>query len=237
MKEILRFLIDDIKPDRTSIFNNQGAPPIQEPSKKINELFEQAVDIFRQFAEPIGIISEISIARFSAVYKGEDRNAEETPLELIFPKANHLALFAVTLGNKVCDKITEMFNENNFALGWMLDAVASDATERVAGMAEEHFYNVLSMQGQITNPAKILRYSPGYCGWHVSGQKKLFEFLEPEEIGITLRESFLMEPLKSISGVMVAGVPEIHLFEPGYPFCNECRGICRAINKSNKGSQ
>lgn len=231
MKEILRFLIDDIKPDRTAIFSNQGVVSHQEPSPRINELFEQAVDIFRQFVEPIGIISEISIARFSAVYKGEGRNAEETPLEIIFPKAHHLALFAVTIGNKVCDKITEMFNENNFALGWMLDAVASDATERIAVLAEEHFYDVLSMQGRITSPTKILRYSPGYCGWHVSGQKKLFESLEPEEIGITLRESFLMEPLKSISGVMVAGAPEIHLFEAGYPFCSGCRGMCRAIKK------
>ena len=68
----------------------------------------------------------------------------------------------------------------------------------------------------------LLRYSPGYCGWHVSGQKRLFEFLQPQQIGITLRESFLMQPLKSISGVMIAGPIDIHRFKNDYPFCERC---------------
>ena len=28
---------------------------------------------------------------------------------------------------------------------------------------------------KVAESAAVLRYSPGYCGWHVSGQKKLFE--------------------------------------------------------------
>jgi hypothetical protein len=68
-----------------------------------------------------------------------------------------------------------------------------------------------------------LRYSPGYCGWHLSGQRALFAALQPEEIGITLRESMLMVPLKSMSGVIVAGLPAIHAFADDYPFCGECR--------------
>jgi hypothetical protein len=67
-----------------------------------------------------------------------------------------------------------------------------------------------------------LRYSPGYCGWHVSGQRKLFDYLLPEEIGITLRESFLMQPLKSISGVVIAGRRQIFDFENTFDFCDDC---------------
>jgi len=234
MKEILHFIIEDIKPDRDSILKNQGIASPKEAPKKIIELLDQAVKIFQQYTEPISIISEISIKRFSSVYKGEGLNEEVTPLESIFPKAHHLALFAVTIGEKACAKISELFDDNEFALGCMLDAVASDATERIAELTEQHYYHVLSLQKQITNPTKILHYSPGYCGWHISGQKKLFEFLEPEEIGITLRESFLMEPLKSISGVMVAGDPEIHKFKAGYSFCRGCKGTCRAVNAINK---
>ncbi|MCK4404551.1 MAG: hypothetical protein KAW02_05615, partial [candidate division Zixibacteria bacterium] len=55
-----------------------------------------------------------------------------------------------------------------------------------------------------------------------------FEFLHPEEIGITLLDSFLMKPLKSMSGVIVVGDREIHNFEDSYPFCRECRShSCR----------
>jgi len=73
-----------------------------------------------------------------------------------------------------------------------------------------------------------MRFSPGYCGWNVKGQKQLFEYLHPEEVGITLGESFLMTPLKSISGVLVAGQPDIFEFEDSYPFCKNCSSrTCR----------
>ena len=68
----------------------------------------------------------------------------------------------------------------------------------------------------------MLPYSPGYCGWHVSGQGRLFGALCPEEIGIRLNASFLMQPLKSVSGVLVAGAPEIHDFDDDFDFCAEC---------------
>ena len=68
----------------------------------------------------------------------------------------------------------------------------------------------------------VLRYSPGYCGWHISGQRRLFDYLDPGQIGITLRESFLMDPLKSVSGVLIAGPREIHRFTDDYDFCDQC---------------
>ncbi|MHC4266624.1 MAG: vitamin B12 dependent-methionine synthase activation domain-containing protein, partial [Planctomycetota bacterium] len=70
---------------------------------------------------------------------------------------------------------------------------------------------------------RILSYSPGYCGWDISGQKKLFEYLHPGKIGISLNNTYLMTPLKSVSGVLVAGKNEIHQFRPNYPFCKSCK--------------
>ena len=89
----------------------------------------------------------------------------------------------------------------------------------------------------IGHRAGILRFSPGYCGWHVSAQKKLFEYLKPEEIGIGLNESCLMQPLKSISGVIFTGRMEIFEFDDNYPFCSDCtdhacRDRARTIGKS-----
>ena len=69
----------------------------------------------------------------------------------------------------------------------------------------------------------MLRFSPGYCGWHVSGQKRLFAELKPQKIDLTLRESCLMQPLKSISGVLVAGPKIIFDIDDTYPFCAACK--------------
>ena len=56
----------------------------------------------------------------------------------------------------------------------------------------------------------------------ISGQARIFQFLCPEEIGITLNASYLMQPIKSVSGVLVVGRREIHSFVPKYPFCDGC---------------
>jgi hypothetical protein len=47
-----------------------------------------------------------------------------------------------------------------------------------------------------------LRYSPGYCGMHISQQRKLFQLVQADVVGVILMPSMLMYPLKSISGLV-----------------------------------
>ena len=49
-----------------------------------------------------------------------------------------------------------------------------------------------------------------------------------ESIGLTLTDRFTMQPFKSVSGVMVAGLRPIHRFPPTFPFCRNCAAYqCR----------
>jgi hypothetical protein len=57
----------------------------------------------------------------------------------------------------------------------------------------------------------------------VRGQRRLFAATDPSAIGVTLNDSCLMSPIKSVSGVLLAGPKEIHRFRPDFPFCDECR--------------
>ena len=97
--------------------------------------------------------------------------------------------------------------------GCALTCQAHPITERV----------VSDYDGYRGDEARVLPYSPGYCGWHVSGQRALFAYLDAGEIGVTLNASCLMNPLKSVSGVLAAGPPDIHRFAPTYACCAECR--------------
>jgi hypothetical protein len=223
MREILKIPTSDIRPDKDDVLKAQGIPSGSEPPEEVKTLFSRAVDLFLAFSQPVGVVSEISIPEFETVYHGEGLNEKETPLNTIFKKADSLLLFALTIGEKVTEKIDELFRTNEFALGSMLDSVASVGTDRGADRVEKWFFNLLLKKGKITPSTAILRYSPGYCGWHMSGQKKLFEFLRPEEAGIILLDSYLMKPLKSISGLMVAGDKEIFIFQDSYPFCGQCK--------------
>jgi hypothetical protein len=228
MKKTINISLDNIIPDKMAVLKSQGIPPDIELPEKINVLLEKALDIFMKTCHPAGTISDISKNQFEEIYRGEGRNEAATPVAKIFPKAKKLTLFATTVGEELSRRISELFDNNDFALGSMLDAAASEATEKTGLYIEQYYKNTLANNNEISNDNAVMRYSPGYCGWHISGQKKLFEYLHPEEIGIILNESFLMQPLKSISGVMIAGPREIHEFEITYPFCDKCKTLgCR----------
>jgi len=236
MREILEIAADEARPDQDSVLETQGIPPGAELSKEVKGLLERASDLFLESSRPGAVVADASIPEFEVVYKGKGLNEADTPLDVIFRKADGLALFAVTVGQEVTEKIDRLFKTNDFALGAMLDSVASAGTDRAADIVEKQYSDLLSEQGKTFRSKGVLRFSPGYCGWHMSGQEKLFEFLRPEDIGITLLESYLMKPLKSISGVLVAGDKEIFLFDDSYPFCSECRSrSCRRRIKTLLG--
>jgi hypothetical protein len=186
-------------------------------------LHGRAQALFSECARPVGVVSELGEREFRAVFAGEDKNAADAVLGHIFPEADHLALFALTMGPGVSDRIDELLDHDDLALGLMLDSVASLAADRASEAMAEHYSALLLANGLAAPGHQALSYSPGYCGWHVSAQKKLFEFLGPERIGISLNSSHMMSPLKSVSGVLVSGPPAVHLFSPAFSYCPACQ--------------
>jgi len=221
MREILEYEIEDLIPTVEAVLQRQGIPRNTKPEDKIVDLVSKAGQVFVETAEPTGLVMDVSVEEFAEIYAGNGLNEPETPVAEIYPKAEYLALFAITLGQSLSDSINELFEDNDFALASMLDAIGSEATE-LAGLATESDY-LEQLNNVGPKERQVLRYSPGYCGWHISGQEALFEALEPEEIGIELTDSFLMQPIKSISGVMIVGPPEIHDFVISYKFCDNCK--------------
>jgi len=227
-RQCIRFAYPDIAPAPRSVLVAQGIPQQVEPDARVVGLLEEALSQLRELVEPLGVMQEVTLPEFDRIYPGEGLNAPASPLAQIYPQAEVLALFAVTLGAPVCRRIAELFDVHDYALASLLDAAASEAADLTAAALEKIFADTFRMYGKLRPDAVALRYSPGYCGWHVSGQKALFARLNPYEIEVSLRESCLMEPLKSVSGVVVGGPRQIHEFEPGYPFCADCSDFgCR----------
>lgn len=220
---ILKLACRDVMPHPATVLERLGLPADASARRRHEPTAEAACEQVAALADPVGLFANISSDHFGAVYQGEGQNAPDTPLVEIYPRADVLTLFAVTIGRAVSDRIAELFEAREFALGSMLDATASEATELAADRLEQHVLDELTRLGAVTPSTSLVRYSPGYCGWHLSGQRALFAVLEPDAIGLTLRDSCLMEPLKSISGVMVLGQRDIHEFSPTYSCCAECR--------------
>jgi hypothetical protein len=223
MSEILTFSIEDLTPARDAVLENQGIPPGSDVNTEIDALCTTALGLLKEVAEPKGVLREISASVFAGVFRGEGQNEPSTPVGDVFPRAENLALFVVTIGPRATREITERFAANDLALGAMLDSAASAAADKLAALAERRFADSLAKRGEMFPGGRVLGYSPGYCGWHISGQRKLFDSLEPEQIGVILTDSFLMQPLKSVSGVLIAGPKEIHNVRATYQFCSRCK--------------
>jgi len=225
---ILDFSGVRLAPNRTAVLQHLGIPPGTPISERIEGLYASGAELFTRHAAPAASVADIARDTFAELYRGEGRNAPAGPVAEIFPHAEHLAVFAVTLGAPVGVALDRCFAAGDLALAYMLDALASVAADEVAEMAERRFADTLRARGWTTPDGVALRYSPGYCGWDVSGQKKLFAYLQPAAIGLTLTESCLMQPLKSVSGVLIAGPRAIHRFRPTYDFCDRCEDrTCR----------
>jgi len=225
---ILELAAADVAPERADVLAQIGIPEGTVVSAHIERLCAAAAELFAEHVAPTGVLADIGVAEFAAVYHGEGRNEPSSPVAEILGRAEHLALFAVTLGEGISQALQRCFAAEDFALAYTLDAMASVAADGAADLAERRFDGVLRGRGWTTPDGAVLRYSPGYCGWDVTGQRKLFASLRPERIGLSLTESCLMQPLKSVSGVMIAGPRAIHRFPPTYDFCDRCEArTCR----------
>lgn len=85
---------------------------------------------------------------------------------------------------------------------YMIDILGSLVVDHAATNFHSDLEKTLSGEGmRITNS-----YSPGYCGWKLAEQKKLFSLFTDGFCNIKLSDFSLMTPLKSISGITGMGI-------------------------------
>ena len=183
----------------------------------VQSIIDRSREVFIDGAQPRGLYKQLTKKDFDEIYLGQGDNDDDTPLEHVVDEAVSLALFAVTLGDQISDRIAALFDAGELAEGYILDQVASFAADELADIAARRFQTANER-----NDLAVLPYSPGYCGWHVSGQQALFAHLRPDEIGVSLNDSSLMHPIKSVSGVLVLAPVEDHDFSPAFPCCATC---------------
>ncbi len=223
MRTIVELNGEDLIPTPAEVLAGQGMAGRANLPEKIRTLLDSALGIFSQLAEPRGLMQDLPFSDFEQIYDGNGMNSHEGPVPIIIPNAEGLALFAATLGESLITKSSELFAKGGAALGFMLDAVNSSGAERLGRQMCLRFLDLLPKEKRQAKDLKVQYYSPGHCGWHMSGQEKLFRRLNPEEIGITLNSRWVMQPVKSISGILLAAELDAHRFQPAFSFCKQCR--------------
>lgn len=115
--------------------------------------------------------------------------------------ADDMAIFVCTMGKGLSDWSQQLIQAGDMLEGYIVDTIGSVAVD----LAMDIIQHDLGKKQKSVGIGITHRYSPGYCNWHVSDQQQLFKLLPADFCGIKLSSSSLMEPIKSISGIIGIG--------------------------------
>ena len=111
------------------------------------------------------------------------------------------ALFICTSGLEFETYQHRLKEQGDMVRVFIADALGSVIAEKCADQMEKVLQESIDKLGwKHTN-----RFSPGYCGWHVSQQQLLFPLFQGHTCGVKLTDSSLMIPIKSVSGIIGLG--------------------------------
>lgn len=173
-----------------------------EADERTVELIEEAVHLLQEQARPahiwrefplkLGAGGEIDGGCFRTVSQNLSRNLKD---------CERLLLFAATLGLGV-DYLIQRYTRLQMSMAVVLQAAGAAMIEAYcdevcAGLKED-----FSQKGWYARP----RFSPGYGDFSLGCQREILGGLEAgKRIGITLTDSLLMMPSKSVSAVIGLG--------------------------------
>jgi len=209
---------DDGRPERIYSPNTLAIPAGEVgriaqcgPNPRWQAILEAGIAEARSLLSPKARFRPLPPAAIEGLFRGGG-----TPVEPIIRRGRAWA-FVATIGPLLERRVVERFDAGRYLEGLILDAAGSTAAEALGDLLER----------ECAGRAPSTRFSPGYCGWRLEGQRSLFSFLTPEEIGVRLLPSMLMHPLKSISGVVVQAPAErLRVPEETCSSC-EARGCAR----------
>ena len=154
----------------------------------------------------------------------EGKILSPSPLPLTGTVLKHLSgcekvlAISATIGAGIVAAITEHFQEGRYAHSVLLDAAATEAVEETANALEKMLAPKIKAQGF----AFRWRFSPGYGSWPLEAQRELMPLTGAAEIGLSLTESLMLEPRKSITAIIGLYRPEQSSQQSGQPGCASC---------------
>ncbi len=131
-----------------------------------------------------------------------------------------IVLFAATVGLEI-DRLIARYGRVSPAKALMFQAIGAERIESLCDVFNAEIKACAKESGYGTRP----RFSPGYGDLPIQLQRDIFNVLDcPRKIGLSLNDSFLMSPSKSVTALIGIGkcVEE-----------NESAGKCRKCENIN----
>jgi len=151
------------------------------------------------------------------------------PVIQVMKEATSVILGMCTIGMAMDQKIDQFNHDDDLMSAVLLDGVASYLVDQVRETFFQRITSSLTEQGLYTS----IPLCPGESAWEITDHTIFFELLNPAQIGMTLKTSMLMIPMKSLS--FMIGVSEEKFSLTGVQRCDFCsmQYKCRHAQKES----
>lgn len=172
-------------------------------------------------ASPKKVAKIYSVCVENGYYRLENTGIilESNSINQLFRDVEYISVSAVTLGMAV-DKKIEYYARTNAVKMLVLDALASVYVENIADELSRE------LTSEMNGLYPTVRFAAGYGDLGIELQPRIIELLDANKLlGITVGESNLMRPMKSMTGFQgFSKVRQPEFFECGNCHLNKCGG-------------
>lgn len=159
--------------------------------KNIEKIILQEIQKFYTLIKIIAVYSVFNKEDSFYLYK------ESVSVQKLLKDSEKVIFFAVSLGHKIDDKISEFLDTKQIFYANIWDSIATEAVEELANVLNNKLKNNFLLLDFLTT----MRYSPGYGDWGLEKNFYFFEILELEKEGIKITDSGLFIPQKTITAI------------------------------------
>jgi len=180
-----------------------GAAKGSSSSEEIVRSLDSSIEYARAEVEPCVIyeVKNISVSLPSSIEIDGRFVITSANLASSLKASKEAIFFLATIGPSLEKKATSSMHEGDPLNGYLLDRIGSMAVESLA----EKFESKTRQKYARENKSVSMRFSPGYCDWKIEDQFILDKILDFSRAGVSLNQSCMMVPKKSISGIIGIG--------------------------------
>ena len=188
--------------------------PIEHP--EADSYIAEAIAALEKESEPHHVCKTFPVkVEGSTVHIG-DAQVESANLAKNLTGCRKAVLFAATIG-PACDRLVKRANLKSYTLMSCYQAAGAAAIEAYCDMLNDKITADCEAEGLFTRP----RFSPGYGDLKIENQKIWFDMLGvTKNTGITLTDSYLMVPTKSVTAIIGLSENKLPCIRQGCENCN-----------------
>lgn len=193
-----------IKINKANVLKYMGYKNPEDVSSAVEADVDAQIEAVQGLLEPALIYEEYPIKvdeDWQKVYISDGKAWESRFVSTYMKGCDTMIVLVSTIGPKLPEEINKAFAQWDYLRAMALDSIADNAIDNMNKQFWVKLVNRVKKEGKgITG-----MLSPGHSDWNIEQQKLLFELVDASAIGVSLTDSCLMMPIKSISGIYGIG--------------------------------